>query len=229
MVAPGNHEIEPTHSLKPFVAYQARFRMPHRESRATAGNLYYSFDVGMVHVIVLTPYSMYHHESAQYKWLKQDLKRMDRNVTPWVIVMMHAPWYNSNTAHQSLMEPQWLMKKSMESILYRYHVDLVLSGHVHAYERSHPVFKGKLNPAAPRYIVIGDAGNREGLAKKYIDPQPHWSAFRRGRYGYGILKVSNATHALFEWHEDEETANHIPDAFWLVKSKTAAIFDFNGS
>ena len=29
------------------------------------------------------------------------------------------------------------------------------------------------------YIVIGDGGNREGLADKYLDPQPEWSAFRR--------------------------------------------------
>jgi hypothetical protein len=28
------------------------------------------------------------------------------------------------------------------------------------------------------YIVIGDGGNREGLADTYDEPQPEWSAFR---------------------------------------------------
>ena len=49
--------------------------------------------------------------------------------------MMHAPWYNSNVGHQGEAE---LMRTQMEALLYEHRVDLVLSGHVHAYERSHP-------------------------------------------------------------------------------------------
>lgn len=128
MVGPGNHEIEPNHMLQTFVAYQARFKMPYEESKATDGNLYYSFSIGSVHFVYLTPYSDSSVHSKQYIWLKKDLQRMNRKKTPWLIVVMHAPWYNSNIAHQSILEPQYLMKHHMESLLYQYRVDIVLSG-----------------------------------------------------------------------------------------------------
>ena len=35
--------------------------------------------------------------SLQHAWLRRDLAAIDRAATPWVIVMMHAPWYNSNS------------------------------------------------------------------------------------------------------------------------------------
>lgn len=58
---------------------------------------------------------------------------MDREKTPWLIVLFHVPWYNSNTAHQGEGED---MKASMEHLLYSAGVDVALAGHVHAYERT---------------------------------------------------------------------------------------------
>lgn len=43
------------------------------------------------------------------------------------------PWYNSNKAHQGEGDD---MMAAMEPLLYAASVDLVLAGHVHAYERS---------------------------------------------------------------------------------------------
>ena len=58
---------------------------------------------------------------------------MDRNKTPWLLVLFHVPWYNSNEAHQN--EGDWMME-AMEPLLYAASVDIVLAGHVHAYERT---------------------------------------------------------------------------------------------
>lgn len=58
-------------------------------------------------------------------WLKADLAAVDRSRTPWLIVGMHAPWYNSNTAHSGEVED---MRQSMEALLYSYGVDLVFAG-----------------------------------------------------------------------------------------------------
>ena len=66
---------------------------------------------------------------------------------------------------------------------------MVFCGHVHAYERSHPVYQGEVTGCAPTYINIGDGGNREGLAGTYINPQPAWSAFREPSFGHGHLEV----------------------------------------
>ncbi|KAH9150309.1 hypothetical protein AeRB84_006622 [Aphanomyces euteiches] len=215
MMAPGNHEIEISCHLTTFDAYQARYRMPFEESHATRGNLFYSFDIGSVHVIVLTPYIPTYKTSEQYVWLEQDLDHIDRTVTPWIIVVMHGPWYSSNKAHQNKHEPQHVMRHDIESLLFDHRVHLVLAGHVHSYERTFPVYKNELTVNAPTYITIGDGGNREGLADKYIHPKPAWSAFRKARYGYGLLFVKNQTHALFEWHEDEAENSIIQDSVWI--------------
>lgn len=66
---------------------------------------------------------------------------MDRSVTPWLIVVLHAPWYNTNYAHQGNGDA---MKEAMEGELYKAHVDLVVTGHVHAYERT--VYSLSLGP-----------------------------------------------------------------------------------
>lgn len=48
-------------------------------------------------------------------------------------MLFHVPWYNSNKAHQGAGDD---MMAAMEPLLYAASVDLVLAGHVHAYERS---------------------------------------------------------------------------------------------
>lgn len=99
--------------------------------------------------------------SVQYAWLKAALAKVDRSVTPWLIANMHAPWYNSNTAHHD--EPQETgMRAAMETLFHQYAVDLVFAGHVHAYERMYPVYRNVTAPGATTYINIGDGGNREG-------------------------------------------------------------------
>ncbi|RHY41522.1 hypothetical protein DYB26_003123 [Aphanomyces astaci] len=215
MMAAGNHEIETSCQLTTFDAYQARYRMPFHESGATRGNLFYSFDVASVHVVVLTPYIPTYRASIQFKWAARDLERVDRRVTPWIVVMMHGPWYSSNRAHQSNVEPQHAMRKDMEELLFDHRVHVVLAGHVHSYERTFPVFRHERTVNAPIYVTIGDGGNREGLADKYIEPRPVWSAYRKARYGYGLLQVHNRTHARFEWHEDKDKTSNVHDSVWL--------------
>ena len=69
------------------------------QSEYNYGNSFYSFSSGLAHFIYLNPYSNTNMTSTQYKWLYNDLIQIDRNVTPWVIVIMHCPWYSSNIKH----------------------------------------------------------------------------------------------------------------------------------
>ncbi|RDX60611.1 putative purple acid phosphatase 20, partial [Mucuna pruriens] len=216
MVTQGNHEIETIIVLHhtPFTAYNARWRMPFQESGSNS-NLYYSFDVAGVHVIMLGSYTDFDSDSAQYKWLQGDLKKVDRGTTPWVVVLIHAPWYNSNTAHQG--EPESVdMKASMEDLLYQARVDVVFAGHVHAYERFTRVYKDKPNNCAPVYINVGDGGNREGLAAKYINPKPAISIFREASFGHGTLEVVNASSARWTWHKNDNDEADVSDSIWLT-------------
>lgn len=70
MVTQGNHEVENIPLLKDgFIAYNSRWKMPFEES-GSSSNLYYSFEVAGVHIIMLGSYADYDQYSDQYRWLK---------------------------------------------------------------------------------------------------------------------------------------------------------------
>ncbi|GMI71012.1 hypothetical protein like AT3G52780 [Hibiscus trionum] len=216
MVTQGNHEVEkiPLIHKTPFTAYNARWRMPYEESGSNS-NLYYSFDAAGVHVIMLGSYTDFDPDSDQFKWLQADLGKIDRGKTPWIFALVHAPWYNTNTAHQGESESD-LMKKNMEELLYKARVDIVFAGHVHAYERFTRVYNGNADNCAPVYITIGDGGNREGLANKYLDPKPETSVFREASFGHAQLEVVNATHAVWMWHRNDDDVAVSSDTVWFT-------------
>ncbi|XP_055811612.1 probable purple acid phosphatase 20 [Solanum dulcamara] len=216
MVTQGNHEVEkiPVLHSQSFTSYNARWLMPFEQSGSTS-NLYYSFEVIGLHIIMLGSYTDFEPESAQYNWLKNDLNEVDRKKTPWLVVLVHAPWYNSNNAHQGEYE-SYGMKSSMEDLLFKARVDIVFAGHVHAYERFTRVYNDKANNCGPIYITIGDGGNREGLASKYKDPKPEISNFREASFGHGELDVVNATHAQWSWHRNDDDEAVVADTIWIT-------------
>lgn len=95
MSCPGNHEYG---SAEAYESYNLRYPMPFAQSGSSDPN-YWSRDIGPMHVVSLNSYASSKPGSYQYKWLSQDLKSFDRQKTPWLLVIMHAPWYNSNLGH----------------------------------------------------------------------------------------------------------------------------------
>jgi hypothetical protein len=70
MVTQGNHDVEVIPIfVESFRAYDMRWQMPHKESGSDS-NLYYSFEVAGVHVIMLGSYAKFDKDSDQYKWLQ---------------------------------------------------------------------------------------------------------------------------------------------------------------
>jgi len=225
MVGPGNHEIEYTSDGGAFVAFEERYKMPavapmeygaitippQKDSSGNPycspsvfqaeynyGNSFFSFDAASAHVIYLNPYSVSNSTSVQYQWLEKDLLSVNRAVTPWVVVVMHCPWYNSNQAHYGELQAV-LMRDSMEELLYRHHVNIVFGGHVHAYERTFPIFQNETRNDGVVFVTIGDGGNREGHAATY-HPLPSWSAYRNGtQYGHGELTLASKDKMVWRW------------------------------
>jgi hypothetical protein len=227
MVGPGNHEIEFNSDGSIFLSYESRYKMPAikpAEFGAVTipppvnpttgqpwcassvfqmeynwGSSFYSFESGMAHVIYLNPYSVTNTTSVQYQWLEQDLASVNRKETPWVLVVMHCPWYNSNTAHVGEQQAV-IMRDAMEPLFYKYHVNFVMTGHVHAYERSHPVFQNQTVSDGVMYVTIGDGGNAEGHAISYSPEPPAWSAFRNGtQYGHAELSLLSPEKMQWRW------------------------------
>ncbi|GAB2295381.1 Purple acid phosphatase 23 [Dionaea muscipula] len=165
MVIEGNHEIEPQVAAVTFESYRTRFAVPSRESGSNS-NFYYSFDAGGIHFLMLGAYVDYSRRGTQYHWLKKDLENIDRNVTPWLIAAWHPPWYNSYSSHYQEFE---CMRQEMESLLYHHGVDIVFSGHVHAYERMNRIYNYTLDPCGPVYITVGDGGNIEQVDIDHAD------------------------------------------------------------
>ncbi|XP_021641480.2 purple acid phosphatase 15 isoform X2 [Hevea brasiliensis] len=165
MVVEGNHEIEQQAENQTFVAYSSRFAFPSKES-GSPSTFYYSFNAGGIHFIMLGAYIFYNKSADQYKWLERDLAKVDREVTPWLVATWHPPWYSTYRAHYREAE---CMRVEMEELLYKYGVDIVFNGHVHAYERSNRVYNYTLDPCGPVYITIGDGGNREKMAITHAD------------------------------------------------------------
>ncbi|KAJ7549714.1 hypothetical protein O6H91_04G020100 [Diphasiastrum complanatum] len=165
MVIEGNHEYEKQIHNQTFVAYKARFAVPAAESGSYT-KMYYSFNAGGVHFVMLGGYVDYSRTGDQYAWLKKDLAEVDRSLTPWLIAVFHPPWYNSYAFHYREVE---CMRQSMEELLYKYGVDAVFTGHVHAYERSNRVYNYEYDPCGPVHITIGDGGNREAMAIQHAD------------------------------------------------------------
>lgn len=55
--------------------------------------------VAGAHILMLGSYVDYEAGSEQYEWLVRDLERVDRQRTPWLIAVLHVPWYSSNMHH----------------------------------------------------------------------------------------------------------------------------------
>jgi predicted phosphodiesterase len=229
MVCPGNHEIEfnGTDYSNLFTAFETRYRMPYVKPanfgevlikseintktgqpyctpsifqvEYNYGNSFFSFEAGLSHIIFLNSYTNSKPTSQQFIWLESNLLNINRSVTPWVIVVMHCPWYSSNVNHYA--DKQTVeMRSNMELLFNKYHVNIVFNGHVHDYERTYPVFMNKTDEFSTIYITIGNAGNLEGLDNKYIE-QPKWSAFRNGtEYGFGTLTIINANTLFWKWY-----------------------------
>ncbi|CAN8268133.1 unnamed protein product [Cochlearia groenlandica] len=220
MVTEGNHEIESYPIIDEhisFISYNSRWLMPHEESLSRS-NLYYSFDVAGVHTVMFGSYTPFDPHSDQYKWLKADLRKVNRKTTPWLVVVMHIPWYSTNKAHYGQGEKS---RNVLESLFFRAKVDVVFAGHVHAYERFKTIYKQKANPCGPMYITIGDGGNREGLASSFKKPKSNLSVFREASFGYGRLRVINENKAHWTWHRNNDSNSVIADEIWFERPRTS--------
>ncbi|MEU9016536.1 metallophosphoesterase family protein [Actinomadura sp. NPDC048394] len=147
MPAAGNHENEKGNGPIGFGAFQTYFDVPGNGGDEEFQGLWYAFTAGSVRVVVLqnddvalqdggATYISGYSAGAQRRWLESELRRTraDRDID-WIVVCMHqvvVSTADSNGADLGVRR-EWL------PLFDRYGVDLVVCGHEHHYERSHPI------------------------------------------------------------------------------------------
>jgi hypothetical protein len=149
MPSAGNHENELGNGPIGYAAYQTYFEVPGSSGQTeTTRGLWYSFTVGAVRVISIAnddvcyqdggnSYVRGYSDGAQKAWLEKELAaaRSSRDVD-WIVVCMHqvaiSTANNFNGADLGVRQ-EWV------PLFDKYGVDLVVCGHEHHYERSHPV------------------------------------------------------------------------------------------
>jgi hypothetical protein len=218
MFAVGNHE----HYYN-YTSYRTRFTMPGDECGGNH-NFWYSINYGPVHLIFMSTEHPYDSTSVQGHWLLNDLANIDHEQTPWVIAMGHRPMYCSDQDEYDAQSPGAYFQTTIEPLFEQYGVDLYLCGHMHMYERIFPVNNGTViqtgnvwnNPGATAHVVQGTAGVFTDNSRKWVDPEPEWSAYRSDDWGYGRMTAYNHTHLHYEFLREWD--NSVVDHFWLIKN-----------
>jgi 3',5'-cyclic AMP phosphodiesterase CpdA len=197
MPSPGNHENELGNGPIGYQAYQTYFSVPEAtgQTDVTRG-LWYAFTAGSVRVISIAnddvtyqdggnSYVRGYSSGAQKAWLEKELAsaRHDRDVD-WVVVCMHQVAISTadkfNGADLGIRE-EWM------PLFDKHGVDLVVCGHEHHYERSHPIRGQEANstltpiPTATAtdvidtrkgtvHMVIGGGGTSAPSNELFFDP-----------------------------------------------------------
>lgn len=148
----GNHEAASVNTSLQTGPYYAAHVLP---SAGQAGGIasgteaYYSFDYGNAHFVVLDSQDSSRSVGGpMLTWLANDLAATSQQ---WLIAYWHHPPY-SKGSHDSDSESQlYEMRERALPILEAAGVDLVLSGHSHAYERSYLINQAYGYGSAPNF------------------------------------------------------------------------------
>ncbi|MGC2440130.1 MAG: metallophosphoesterase [Nitrososphaeraceae archaeon] len=112
---------------------------------------FYSYEYNKVHFLVMSAKSVYYKGSEQYNFILEDLKKASENKdVNWIVVSSYGPPYTSPSEHTAFKE----LRDVYHPIFEKYGVDLVLSGHNHNYQRTHPITYNPNDSSEP--VVTND-------------------------------------------------------------------------
>jgi hypothetical protein len=197
MPAAGNHENELGNGPIGYQAYQTYFALPQTDGHTdTTRGLWYAFTAGSMRVVSLAnddivyqdggnSYVRGYSNGAQKAWLEKELAtaRANKNID-WVVVVMHQVAISTVDKFNGA---DLAIRQEWSPLFDKYGVDLVVCGHEHHYERSHPIRGAQQNqtltpiPAATAtdvidttkgtvHMVIGGGGTSAPSNKLFFEP-----------------------------------------------------------
>jgi hypothetical protein len=181
-------------------------------------SVYYSFNYGPVHFLVMNTEILYTVGSPQYNFVVNDLKSTTTNGNIfWIVVCCHQPMWNDSasgapdgsfvpSSFASTYHPIFDPNPNNTGTVPNFAgVDLVLTGHSYNYQRTYPILYGTpnpsptvtgtssfTNPGAPVMVNVGTGGYRLDSTIPFVTPQPNWIAFTdNADFGYLLLNFTS--------------------------------------
>ncbi|XP_041375399.1 acid phosphatase type 7-like [Gigantopelta aegis] len=222
-----------------FEQYRHRYSMPGSSWPIPKDKVWYSVDVGPVHLISYSTEVFFTSDQtnvrSQRDWLMADLKQANdkRDQQPWVVAIGHRPMYCSNNSrtNSDCAKDDSKVRQGFEDLFFDYGVDVVLQSH-DVYERMWPLYKGVVlsknytNPTAPIQLVVGaadvhsDDGHDDNVNQSNdTESEQPWSAFNPNISvsSHGHLHVINSSHAY--WEVKSTHGGDLLDSVWIVQKK----------
>ena len=186
-------------------------------------NSYYSFNINNAHLIAIDPYVPYDPNSAQYKFIVNDLKNAYNNPNiDWILVIEHIPFYTSPSKHPA----DTTIRDVFHPLFDKYNVDLVLSGDNHNYQRTYPLTFNTEDSATPIiskqdsnsykddkagviYIITGTAGRSHyDITQK----APFIAKQDDTQFGFLNIDIRGDQALIGTFYENEKSAGYNPIA-----------------
>jgi hypothetical protein len=128
MPVPGNHDRQDGMGAQ---LYYDLFSLPKNGPPKVAEESSYSFEYGNALFLMIDATS---EVSDHTEWIEE---KLSSTKATWKFAMFHFPPYNFE-------EPYLEIQQAWIPLFDKYHVDMVMGGHIHYYMRSHPLFNGKM-------------------------------------------------------------------------------------
>ena len=200
---PGNHEQKDGNGQ----GYLSRITQPGRAA-------WYAFDHGRVHFffgtagcLVAGPASVWalvEEILAMEHDLSAAAARRAKGEIDFIIVVQHYPIW---TDEEGRDPADFTLVALEEGMLLRYGVDLLLVGHDHIYERSHPMAYGRPHPGG--YVQVTQGGGGQSLYQVIPNPAA-WSALATPRWGFSEYEVTGSQIRVTSYTVDDSANQLLP-------------------
>jgi hypothetical protein len=139
---------------------------------------YYTYRYGNAFVLVMSQEVPYRNDSKQFDFVVNSLSKASSDPdVGWIIVASHNPFYNSPSVRPDF----GTLRNTYHELFEEHGVDLVLSGDIHNYERTHPIVFNDDESDSP----IPTSTNGE----TYVDPE-----------GQIFVTVGTGGHSIYPFH-----------------------------
>ncbi len=174
----------------------------HYHNLTNDGKSYYSHRMGDVEFFMLDSNMGHHNKNRpgfrqqQKEWLEKALKA---STAKWKVAGHHHPIYSSDeddygdSFKEKSLNGDMATRDDFLDLYEKYGVDVVFFGHLHSYERTWPILKGRADKSGVVYIQTGGGGGNHEMAA----PTRNWFTNQLySGYHYAFVKQFENTMSI---------------------------------